>query len=79
MLVLGDDILPCRVGVDPIGRPCLPAVLQRGLLIGIADGNVPRSATAADRCFDRLFYIIELVFAASARIVGCLPLASAPE
>ena len=54
MLVLGDDILLGRIGIDLVDRSRLPTLFQRGLLIGIADGDVTCTTTAADRCLDRL-------------------------
>ncbi len=46
MFVLGDDVLLGRIGVDLIDSARLSALFERGLLIGIADGDIAR----ATRC-----------------------------
>ena len=69
MLVLGDDVLVGGIGVDLIDPPRLPALLKSCLLIWIADRDVASAAAAADRRLDRLFDVVEQVFALRTRIV----------
>lgn len=69
MLVLGDEVLLAGIAVDLIDPSRLPTLFKRGLLAGIADGDIAGATAAADRRLDGLFDIVELIFALRTRIV----------